>query len=431
VIDDPHRSAQPLPVSIVDHGVRAALYHPWVYLTSGIERTFVELLRRSRHDWTIYTHHHSPDTTYPELADARIELLSPPVTVRRSLLPLLQATRAISNARLPADAGDALLVSSEGLGDFILNRATMPAVCFCHTPLKILHDPQTRAALRASSPLKYAASRALAPAFAGADRRMWRRYRHVFANSRETQRRIATAGLADPDRIEVLTPGVDVDRFAGVASLRRRPQLFLVAGRIMWQKNIELAIDAIAEARADGVDVELVVAGAVDEKSKPYLQALQARAAGLPVIFEANPTDERLTHLYLSATALVFTPRNEDWGIVPLEAMAAGAPVISVDNGGPRESIVDQVTGWLLPPDPVRFAEQIARVSAATERDLGVIRRAAREHAQAFGWESFVARVDDVMERVAESRAVAPPAAPPRTRRTATSPRRPGATAER
>ena len=425
------RSAQPLAVSLVDLDVRAALYHPWVYLTSGIERTFVELLRRSRHDWTIFTHHHSPGTTYPELADARIEVLSPQVTVRRSLLPLLQATRAISNAQLPADAGEALLVSSEGLGDFILNRAPMPAVCFCHTPLKILHDEQTRAALRASSPVKYAASRALAPAFTAADRRMWRRYRHVFANSRETQRRIGTAGLANPEQVEVLAPGVDPDRFAGVASLRRRPGLFLVAGRIMWQKNIELAIDAIAEARADGVDVELVVAGAVDEKSKPYLQSLQARAAGLPVIFEANPSDERMTHLYLSATGLVFTPRNEDWGMVPLEAMAAGTPVISVDNGGPRESIVDQVTGWLLPPDPVRFAEQIGRVAVAHERDLAVLRQAARDHAQGFGWDRFVARVDDVMEHVAGSRAVAPPAMPPRTRRTATSLPRPEATAER
>src|SRR3954452_5228319 len=96
------RSSKAHPPARRGGRVKVALYHPWVYLTSGIERTFVELLRRSRHDWTIYTHHHSPDTTSPELADARIELLSPPVTVRRSLLPLLQATRAISNARLPA-----------------------------------------------------------------------------------------------------------------------------------------------------------------------------------------------------------------------------------------------------------------------------------------------------------------------------------------
>src|SRR4051812_22837529 len=149
--------------------MRAALYHPWVYLTSGAERTLAELVRRSRHDWTIYTHHFAPETTYPELSRARVVQLDPPVTVRRSFVPLLQAARTISSTRLPADAGDALLVSSEGLGDFILNRTSLPAVCFCHTPLKILHDPANREALRRMSPAKYAASRVLGPAFTTAD----------------------------------------------------------------------------------------------------------------------------------------------------------------------------------------------------------------------------------------------------------------------
>src|SRR3954447_24591983 len=213
--------------------MKAALYHPWVYLTSGAERTLLELVRRSRHDWTIYTHHFSPATTYPELSDIRVETLSPPVSVRRSLGPLLKATYAVSQAELPADAGDALLVSSEGLGDFILNRANIPAACYCHTPLKILHDPETRAALREVAPRKHAMLRGLGPMFSAADRRMWRRYRHVFANSLETQHRIGAAGLANPADVEVLRPGVDGARFAGRDDLRRRPELFLVAGRIM------------------------------------------------------------------------------------------------------------------------------------------------------------------------------------------------------
>jgi glycosyltransferase involved in cell wall biosynthesis len=401
--------------------VRVALYHPWVYLTSGVERTFVELLERSRHDWTIYTHHFSPGSTYPELSDARVEVLSPGVTVRRSLLPLMQAARTIAAARLPADAGEALLVSSEGLGDFILNRATVPAVCFCHTPLKILHDPQTRAALRESSPMKYAVMRGVAPAFTITDRRMWRRYQHVFANSLETQRRIAAARLADPADVEVLPPGVDAGRFAADAGVERRGDLFLVAGRIMWQKNVELAIDALAQVRRDGTDVRLVVAGAVDEKSKPYLRTLQERSGGLPVSFEADPSDARMTELYLSATALLFTPRNEDWGIVPLEAMAAGTPVISVDNGGPRETVVEEVTGWLLPADPARFAERMRAVAQTDSRELEAMRRNAREHAAKFGWDGFVQRVDDVMQLVAErGRADGPPPGPGRTTRTAT-----------
>ena len=60
--------------------------------------------------------------------------------------------------------------------------------------------------------------------------------------------------------------------------------------------------------------------------------------------------------------AVVFTAPNEDWGVVPLEAMASGAPVLAVDAGGPRESVIHNVTGWLLPPTPWAFAEQMREV---------------------------------------------------------------------
>src|SRR3954453_20405667 len=243
----PRRSSKAHPPARRGGRVKVVLYHPWVYLTSGVERTFVELLKRSRHDWVIYTHHYSPSTTYPELRDADIRVLDPPVTVRRSFVPLAMAARRISATRLPEDAGAALLVSSEGLGDFIVNRAPMPAVCFCHTPLKILHDEATRAALREASTSKYAALRVLGPAFSYADRRAWRRYRHVFANSQETRRRIASAQLDGAPSVEGLQPRVDLARFGASPQVGPRDQFFLVAIRIMWQKNIELAIHAAAD----------------------------------------------------------------------------------------------------------------------------------------------------------------------------------------
>src|SRR3954453_20419163 len=230
------RSSKAHPPARRGGRVKVALYHPWVYLTSGVERTFVEMLKRSRHDWVIYTHHYSPATTYPELQDADIRVLDPPVTVRRSLVPLVMAARRISTTRLPVDAGAALLVSSEGLGDFIVNRAPMPAVCFCHTPLKILHDDATRAALREASAAKYAALRVLGPPFSYVDRLAWRRYRHVSGNSQETRRRIAGARLADAASVEVLQPGVFLSRFGAPRQLGRREPFFLVAGRIRWQK---------------------------------------------------------------------------------------------------------------------------------------------------------------------------------------------------
>lgn len=384
--------------------MKVALYHPWVYLTGGIERMLVEVLTRSRHDWTIYTHHYEPAATFPELRYADVVPLAPQVSVKRSLGPLVHAAATMARARVGRRGEEALVVSSEGLGDLVMARSTLPAVCYCHSPLKIVHDPVARSNLAERGRTKQLLASAIGPAFTAVDRRMWRRYRHVLVNSEETARRVVAAGLAAPGVPEVLHPGVDVGRFGGVntGGGHRR---FLVAGRIMWQKRIEVAIDALRYA---GTDCELVIAGAVDRKSEPYLAHLRRLAGGLPVTFEPDPPDERLAELYRRSLALLFTAPNEDFGIVPLEAMAAGLVVVGPDAGGPKETVVPGRTGWLVAAgDAGAYAERMRAVAAMSAADLAPMRAAARARAGEFSWDAFTARLDEVVERAVGARPVA------------------------
>ena len=400
--------------------MRLALYHPWVYLRGGAERVLAEILERSRHDWVLYTHHYEPGETFPSLKGSVVEL-GPPVSVRRALGPLVHAAATMANTRLPDDGSQALLVSSEGLGDLLLARNGQPAVAYCHTPLKILHDPQSREDLGRRDPNKAALLRMLGRPFQTVDAALWRRYRHVLVNSEETKRRVLAGSLAPESSVEVLYPGVDLSRFgagfgelAAVDAASEREPLFLVAGRMVWQKRIELAIDAFAVARSRGLDATMIIAGMVDEKSRDYVEGLKRRAAGLPITFEEAPDDRRLAELYERATACLFTAPNEDWGIVPLEAMACGTPVLAVNSGGPRESVMHGETGWLLPPQPRAFAEQM-QVVAASQEDMAWMRRACRRHVQRYDWDRFVRRIDDLMEEVAVTGRVTnvPSAMPP------------------
>ncbi|MCU1595515.1 MAG: glycosyl transferase group 1 [Frankiales bacterium] len=370
--------------------MRVALYHPWTYLRSGVERWMVELITRSRHDWTIYTHHFEPDATYPEIRDLQVVPLAPEVSVRRSLGPLLRATSTLLCARIPADGQQAMLVSSEGLGDLVTFRSTVPTAAYCHTPLKILHDPAAASVVQ-QSPARRLALATLGPAFNTVDRAAWRHYQHVFANSTETRDRITAARLRPAGPVEVLEPGVNAWWWEGPLVQDRAPVL-LYAGRIMWQKNLELAIETV---RLLGGEVRLVIAGMVDEKSRGYLEELRALAVGLPITFEIAPPDDRLRELYRTASILLFTPRNEDFGMVVLEAMAAGTPVLAVDAGGPRSTVEHGVSGWLVPPVAGAFA---AQVRDALGTDLVPMRAAARAAAQRRGWEPHVDRIDDVLE---------------------------------
>jgi glycosyltransferase involved in cell wall biosynthesis len=107
--------------------------------------------------------------------------------------------------------------------------------------------------------------------------------------------------------------------------------------------------------------------------------------------------------LYRDCTALLFTAFNEDWGIVPLEAMATGKPVIAVDKGGPREIVVDGETGYLEPEDPAAFARRM--IEMGTDRDLARrLGRAGTERARLMTWDTFVARLDDAIEEMAGAR---------------------------
>ena len=160
-----------------------------------------------------------------------------------------------------------------------------------------------------------------------------------------------------------------------------------------------------AEAVRRGGRLSLVIAGVVDPYDENYLESLRAQAEGLPVRFETEPSQERLRELLRGCRALVFPTLNEDFGMVPLEAMACGAPVIAVDAGGPRESVVDGETGWLVPPTAHAFADAMLEATSTSRAEE--MRTAARVRAAQFSWDRFVRRVDDVMDEILDRRRVA------------------------
>ena len=379
--------------------MNVAAYHPWVYLKGGAERTLLELIRRSRHRWTLFTNHYDPEGTFPEFRDVNVVELRK-VSVKRSLVNVGAAVLQVMLQQIPTEGIDAVMVSSEGLGNLVPFRCReVPVFCFCHTPLKVVYDPFTRARYFAQSPSPI--TRLAIQMYTRVDRFGWQYYRRIFCNSQEVASRVLSAQLTRPELVEVLYPGVDLQRFDHQGP---RDPFFLLPGRIARTKNIELGIDAFLQFKQmgnEGQRFRLVIAGMVDQKSRPYLHEMQQRAAGCSDIdFVISPTDQELRDLYRRCFATLFTALNEDWGIVALEAMASGKPVIAVNRGGPTESVIHEETGFLCPADSGAFAPEMANLVADPDRAFAM-GMAGRQRAAAFTWEPFVRRIDDYVDSLA------------------------------
>jgi D-inositol-3-phosphate glycosyltransferase len=221
---------------------------------------------------------------------------------------------------------------------------------------------------------------------------------------------------ASPQRVTVVPCGVDTLRFRPMRRDRVRCKLGLLddepivlyVGRIEALKGIDVLVEAAA--RIDGAFRVLVVGG--DEKDLERKDDLMALAEELGLqdrvtFLEAVP--HRDLPLYYNAADICVVPSYyESFGLVAVEAMACGVPVVASRVGGLKETVVDGRTGYLVPwrcPDP--FAERLELLlsNEPLRRKLG---REARSAAERFRWSEVAARVEDVYhELVSEYRGVA------------------------
>jgi alpha-1,3/alpha-1,6-mannosyltransferase len=235
--------------------------------------------------------------------------------------------------------------------------------------------------------------------------------------------RFARALLGTPPPA-VLHPAIDLTRnkalpwpIAAVGSSLSPPpsasddSITLVSiNRFERKKALELALRALCELRELGggasgvaVRVRLVLAGGYDsrlEENVEYYEDLLdlVHRSGMSdvVEFRRNVSDDERRDLLQKSACVVYTPSFEHFGIVPLEAMAAGRPVIAVNLGGPCESVVHGSTGWLCEPTPAAFASAFAEVLRLHETgELMERGRAARARVEAaFSLERFGESLD-------------------------------------
>ncbi|KAM7286614.1 alpha-1,3/1,6-mannosyltransferase ALG2 [Ixodes scapularis] len=194
--------------------------------------------------------------------------------------------------------------------------------------------------------------------------------------------------------------------------------VFLSLNRYERKKNLGLALRALELAIRE-VPCHLVVAGGYDvnhRENVEHYEELQNLAKELNIAehvsFLKSPAEPAKQQLLHSCRGVIYTPANEHFGIVPLEAMYMRRPVVACDSGGPTETVADGETGFLCAPTAESFAS--AMVKLAKDRSLSQeMGESGRERALAlFSWDRFERELNRVVfeskeaPRVEESAAV-------------------------
>jgi glycosyltransferase involved in cell wall biosynthesis len=358
-----------------------AVVHDWLTIPGGSEDVVVELLEmfpRAELFTTVYDPRPWPAVIGERPVHATWLNRIPKATRHYpKLLPLMTgALRSFDLSRF-----DLVLSSSHACAKNVRTPAGTLHVCYCHTPMRyawdesLLEGEEIGRATRLALPLLLRRLRRQDVEYApGPDA--------VVANSRNVADRIHRHWGRDS---EVVNPPVDVHRLLGMA---RDPQdYYLVFGRVVPYKRVDIAVAAGAR-----LGRRVKVAG--DGRALPAVRSAAEGRTGIELLGRVG--DAERDRLMSGARALLF-PGEEDFGIVPVEAQAAGVPIIAYGVGGATETVIDGQTGVL-------FAEQTPRsLAEAIERfeRLEIDSSAVRRNAERFGRERFRHEMAEAIDRAA------------------------------
>ena len=370
--------------------MKVAIVHYWLVQMRGGEKV-VEALCEMFPDADIFTHAYDPDKISPTIRrhNVRTTFIGRlPGAVKRyqAYLPLMP----LALEQLDLREYDLVISSESGPAKGVLTRPDACHICYCHTPMRYIWNMYTEYRDDANPLL-----RAIIP-FIATRLRKWDvlsadRVDHFVANSHNVSRRVAKYYRREST---VVHPPVDIDRFCPMPP-RPGPRFYLCAGQLVSYKQIGLAIEA-----CNRLGRPLVVVGEGPQRAELM------RLASPTIRFVGRLTDEALGEYYTQCRALIF-PAEEDFGIVPVEAMASGRPVIAFGRGGALETVVPGVTGVLFDAQtPGSLIDAINRFEGM-QTSFDPMDLAA--HAKRFSQNHFKAGMAKVVdEALASSHAAAP-----------------------
>lgn len=252
-----------------------------------------------------------------------------------------------------------------------------PNLYYCLTPTRMFYDQ--RDAVLARLPFaRRTVARIWTAGHSTLDRRAVRHCDRIVAISENVRNRVRRYYRVDAG---IIYPPVATSRFR----FKEVGDFWLAVSRLYPEKRIELQLEIFRRLPTE----RLVLVGGYSEgdRAERYVAALKP-PQNVTVLGEI--AEEKLLDLYARCRGFITTAVDEDFGITPVEANAAGKCVLATDEGGYRETILTGKTGFLLPQDPEAFVRKIRDLDEGT---LQSMRNACEERARTFDESVFLERM--------------------------------------
>jgi len=352
--------------------LKVAIVCDWLTGIGGAERVVHEL-HNLYPEAPIYTSQYDASALdWFEGIDVRTGWLQRLPKSLKKFLPLL---RAYYFSRLDLSEYDLVLSASGAEAKGVKTGKNTVHICYCHSPTHYYWSRHDQYLKRPGFPkglnwLARLGLKLMVGPLKRWDKRAANRPDYFIANSTHTQAMIKRYYRRES---EVIFPPVQTDRF----KLPSKPPIrhgFVTAGRQTPYKRIDLAIAACNELK-----IPLVVIG-----DGPEHKRLQ-KMAGRSITFLTNVNDFEIVEHFRSALGFIFPTNVEDFGVVAVEAMAAGTPVIALNKGGPLDYVIPGKTGVLYDKQNVKSLVSALEFTLSKNWNYDAI----SEHAAQFSVSSF------------------------------------------
>ncbi len=318
---------------------KIALFHPWIKSKGGGEKVVLELLKKSKHKFDVYTWVYDKKNTYNEFNKYKVNVIAPKFMKYFSKLFFLRGIFLPLSLffKIPLKKYDKFLISTSGISEFILFRNYIKGntYSYVHTPLVDDKFIKWRIENRYDNFIMKKLSLILIKIFFNTykifEKIAWNKIDVLIFNSKLTRNRAIKRNLIKNHKNYVVYPLIDLNSFK--KNKNKIEKYFIYISRLVPSKRQDVLIKAW-EKFSKNNEYDLIIIGNKDA-NKSYYNKIINLSKNIPSIkIKYNISNNKIKDIISKSTAGIFLGYQEDFGIVPLEIISAGKPLLGVDKTG-------------------------------------------------------------------------------------------------